>query len=155
MSQFREQPSQPPLQAQSMYPHHPLLAGTPHGWTSNPPPPAIPRFSQTTGFDGIIPPSFSNPFEVTQQPMNIPMYENPMYDVGPSTFTVPIDAPSMQISGSDNSLSSSSMGRAASGTSGMGYEYGLKKRACDQCNQSKVRCDFVEPCRRSRLTLSA
>jgi len=27
-----------------------------------------------------------------------------------------------------------------------GYELNTKKRACDQCNHSKVRCDFADPC---------
>lgn len=32
------------------------------------------------------------------------------------------------------------------GSSMMGYELSVKKRACDQCNHSKVRCDFADPC---------
>jgi hypothetical protein len=30
--------------------------------------------------------------------------------------------------------------------SAAGYELSTKRRACDQCNHSKVRCDFADPC---------
>ncbi len=122
---------QPHLQAQSMYPHHPLLGGAPGlGWTSN----------GTAGINGVTPPHFSNPISSSALPGAI---DNPMYANG---FTPPFTAVPMRPSGSEHGCSS--MGRGQS-LSSMGSEFGYKKRACDHCNQSKVRCDFSDPCRAS------
>lgn len=127
------QGQQPHLQAQSMYPHHPLLAGAPgQGWTSD----------GTAGLNGMTPPHFSNVFSSTALPGAA---GNPMYANGfPPQFAVP----QMGGTGSNQVMGSSSMGRGPSlgSLSSMGYEFGFKKRACDQCNHSKVRCDFSDPC---------
>jgi hypothetical protein len=128
MSRVNEQIIPPPLQAQSMYPHHPLLVGEPQGWTSNAP-------SATAGPSGTM--NGGGDQTAGLQHMD------PGYGAGPSGY----GAVPMKMTGSDQSLGSSSMGRGSSGFSTMGYEFGFKKRACDQCNHSKVRCDFAEPCR--------
>ncbi|RXK38451.1 hypothetical protein M231_04216 [Tremella mesenterica] len=124
---------QPGLQAQRMYPNHPLLANPPQpsqvlpfgaaGWTSGQMSigPSgdlnhlMPDLSVGMGFQGGALGSHFSGLKPEQQGMtSVPMGRN----------------------GSLSSLSS------------VGYEFGFKKRACDQCNHSKVRCDFQEPCAR-------
>lgn len=125
----------PQLQAQAMYPNHPLLAGTP------PPMPWA-----TAGVNGM-----------TGSPIN--HFQHPMLGSTPNPatgFHMGM-APSMTWSATDMGVSSSSMGRNDSGLSSQ-YEYGVKKRACDQCNHSKVKCDCGHPCSksssRSRMALA-
>lgn len=100
---------QPGLQAQRMYPNHPLLAGTPQPVQQ----PGTP-VSWDLNALGTMPYSF-NGLKPEQQGMT---------------------SVAMGRHGSLSSLSS------------LGFEFGFKKRACDQCNHSKVRCDFQEPCAR-------
>lgn len=145
-----QQPAQPPLQAQRMYPHHPLLAGTPPtmtvpmgSWPSSPP----------TNMMGMSMPNFSAQY--VPSPNMMPQTIGPN---GYVTFQPPFTAMPMRMSGSDQG--NSMMGRAGSmgttgGLSNMGYEFGFKKRACDQCNHSKVRCDFAEPCRKLSILFVA
>jgi hypothetical protein len=51
------------------------------------------------------------------------------------------------MAGATGSMSTASMTMA-------GYEPSYKKRACDQCNHSKVRCDFGEPCGMSYVLMT-
>jgi len=73
---------------------------------------------------------------------------------GMTTVQPPVTAVPMRMSESDQG--GAAMGRNSSSGSlnSLGYEFGFKKRACDQCNHSKVRCDFSEPCRKSPLSLA-
>jgi hypothetical protein len=59
----------------------------------------------------------------------------------------------MRLTGSEQGMASSTMGRNTSmgAWPGLGFDFGFKKRACDQCNHSKVRCDFNDPCGESRF----
>lgn len=152
VSPSNNEPQPPPqLQAQRMYPHHPLLAGTPQ-------PPQLQQQQSWLGGQGLgtitasSPPSLFNPFNPgpsTAGPATALPY-NPMLASQSPYAGVP-----MRISGSDQSTGSGgslSMGR--SGSSSYGYEFGWKKRACDQCNQSKVRCDSQEPCREYELPVT-
>ena len=117
-------PHPPQLQAQRMYPNHPLLAGTPSplAWT-------------TPGPDGLI-----------RSPVNT--FNNGMLGtpVNSAGFHPGLASP-VQWSGVDPVAGSSAMTRNESSYTSSSYnEFGIKKRACDQCNHSKVRCDFGHPC---------
>jgi hypothetical protein len=139
------QPQPPPLQAQSMYPHHPLLANTPQinrsrpgQWTSNPP-------------IDLNHTMYAAPNPYGLGAMSVPVTQGMVHLAGQNgmnAFQPPFTAVPMRLSGSDQGMSSL-MGRSSSSGSlnSMSYEFGFKKRACDQCNHSKVRCDFTEPCR--------
>ncbi|WOO78567.1 Cell wall integrity transcriptional regulator CAS5 [Vanrija pseudolonga] len=118
------------FQAQRMYPNHPLL-----------------------------------------QTNNVPVWSSGHLDLGGSTglnladsYGLPLDlgalssqafsqsygsAP-MRLSGSDQGIVPSAYAStgATGGLASRGFELSMKKRACDQCNHSKVRCDFAEPCAR-------
>jgi len=122
----QQQPqAQPQLQAQSMYPNHPLLVDTPPAaqWAPSP--------------NNMI----GSPIDT---------YVNPLLSgTGSSTGFHPGVATPMRWSSSDMGASSSSMNRYGSGGSSGSYDYGPKKRACDQCNYSKVRCDSGQPCSES------
>lgn len=110
-----------------MYPNHPLLVGNPlsANW-------------DMTNFNDMsrspIPQTYPNPaYAGMANPYAGPSYQS----------AIPIP---MRPTGSDQGLGSSAMGRNSSGLSGMSFDLGYKKRACDQCNHSKVRCDFADPC---------
>lgn len=141
------QAQQPPLQAQSMYPHHPLLVGSPTPNTANNAP-----WTATSSADamGMMLNSYQTMY-LNQQGQPSTLINQPMGQNGMQGFQAPFTAMPMRMSESDQGTSP--MGRQASlgslnGFPAMGYDYGFKKRACDQCNHSKVRCDFAEPCRK-------
>ncbi|WVF70578.1 hypothetical protein IAT40_005370 [Kwoniella sp. CBS 6097] len=129
---------QPQLQAQRMYPHHPLLAASgpinpsiqAQTWSNNP----SQAYASTAGMSNFV-----NPVAGTGNPQAI--LGNPL---NPPTFDPPFTAQPMRITESDQGYSSS----INIPPTGITYEWGFKKRACDQCNHSKVRCDFAEPCLR-------
>jgi len=137
-------PQPPPLQAQSMYPHHPLLAGTPQptqNWTSSPP----------MDMNHVVSPNYANPYHPGYSPVMASGMNQTIAPNGLVPFQPPFTAVPMRLSGSEQGyMAGSPMGRNSSAGSlnSLGYEFGFKKRACDQCNHSKVRCDFAEPCRR-------
>lgn len=127
-----QRPSQPeptPYQAQRMYPNHPLLQQNNNAWIPrmdmNGDPNAMafgPAGGIPDGKGGLLDPSLA--FMSYGMPMQgVPGQENQLYNVGP--------------------------GGVMAMQSNMGYEIPVKKRACDQCNHSKVRCDFAEPCGKS------
>lgn len=131
-----------PLQAQSMYPHHPLLSNTPlqssSSWQSEFSP--VSTGNSLNGMlSGSLPP-----------PRFPPEYPSMPGQTGLQSGALPqmYSGTPMRMTGSDQTVGSSSMGR---GWSGGVFDYGLKKRACDQCNHSKVRCDCAEPCGESRV----
>ena len=128
--QQQQQRQQSQLQAQRMYPNHPLLNSTsPHvplqQW--------VPTSAPMTNMYGSPIDTYSNPI------LSAPPAGG--FDLGRSG--------SMRVSSSDMGASSSSMGRMESGSSVGSYDYGYKKKACDQCNHSKVKCDFTYPCGKS------
>jgi hypothetical protein len=128
--QQQQQQQQSQLQAQRMYPNHPLLNSTSPNvplqqW--------VPTSAPMTNIYGSPIDTYSNPI------LSAPPAGG--FDIGRSG--------SMQISSSDMGASSSSMGRMESGSSVGSYDYGYKKKACDQCNHSKVKCDFTYPCGKS------
>ncbi|OCF31099.1 hypothetical protein I316_07230 [Kwoniella heveanensis BCC8398] len=147
-SQAREKPRaqsfnqpQPQLQAQRMYPHHPLLASSSslgsinpsmqaQTWSNDP----AQTYASTAGMS-----SFVNPAAGTGNPQAI--LGNPL---NPPTFDPPFTAQPMRITESDQGYTSA----INIPPTGITYEWGFKKRACDQCNHSKVRCDFADPCLR-------
>lgn len=117
-------PHPPQLQAQRMYPNHPLLAETPSPMAWN-----------TPGPDGSV-----------RSPLNT--FNNTMLGtpVNPAGFHPGIASP-VRWAGADLGTGSSAMARNESSYTSSSYnEFGIKKRACDQCNHSKVRCDFSHPC---------
>ncbi|WVR05802.1 hypothetical protein IAU60_002827 [Kwoniella sp. DSM 27419] len=142
MQQQRDKPraasfnQQPQLQARSMYPHHPLLSTvTPfypqpqaQTWNGDP----SQAYASTAAMTGFV-----NPVAGTGNPNAI--LGNTPY---PPTFDAPYTAQAMRMSGSDQGYTSS----INMPPSGITYEWVSKKRACDQCNHSKVRCDFSDPC---------
>ncbi|WVQ62243.1 uncharacterized protein L199_000382 [Kwoniella botswanensis] len=158
---FNQQP-QPQLQAQRMYPHHPLLAGSSSStsstgpmqvqtWSTNP----SQAFATTAGMTNLSSSpygqTFVNPVTGTGNPNAI--LGNPTYPANHSNndmlppFDPPFTAAPMKITGSEQGYSS--IGHVPlNNSSGILYEWGFKKRACDQCNHSKVRCDFADPCLR-------
>lgn len=121
----------PHLQAQALFPHHPLLAGTPS-----------PLFVNTAGVNGVMgsPVNSYHPSVLGGPAATVNGFHHSM--ASPMTW-----------SNSDMGASSSSMTRNESSLSS--YDYGLKKKACDQCNHSKQRCDFAHPCGESFLAYSA
>jgi len=125
------------LQAQRMYPHHPLLAGN-QGMTVN----GIAAGSSEGWNNGMPPPSGSgsqNQMQITGGVSNSTYIPGQNYGSGydgQSGMTGTINGP---LEGYVNGIPQSQL-------AGMGYELAYKKRACDQCNHSKVRCDFEEPC---------
>ena len=128
--QQAQQQQQSQLQAQRMYPNHPLLNSTsPHvplqQW--------VPTSAAMTNMYGSPIDTYSNTI------LSAPPAGG--FDLGRSG--------SMRMSSSDMGASSSSMGRMESGSSVGSYDYGYKKKACDQCNHSKVKCDFTYPCGKS------
>ncbi|WVW82250.1 hypothetical protein I302_104256 [Kwoniella bestiolae CBS 10118] len=158
---FNQQP-QPQLQAQRMYPHHPLLAGGSNEngiidvqpqhqtWSANP----SQAFATTAGMTNLSSSphaqTFVNPVTGTGNPNAIlgnPLYPNSSNNNLLPTFDPPFTAAPMKITGSEQGYSS--VGQVPiNNNSGVLYEWGFKKRACDQCNHSKVRCDFADPCLR-------
>ncbi|ORY33028.1 hypothetical protein BCR39DRAFT_520803 [Naematelia encephala] len=141
-------PEQPALQAQSMYPHHPLLTNTPATlttpWTSSFPPAGVEGQPPTNVLPSYSMPTTVLPAPSGHSPATGQLPYNPLYAVGDG-YNPGFSATPMRLTGSDQSLGSSGMGRGYSGT---GYEFGYKKRACDQCNHSKVKCTCEEPCAR-------
>ncbi|WWD17931.1 hypothetical protein CI109_102376 [Kwoniella shandongensis] len=145
-----QQPQQAQLQAHSMYPHHPLLTGTAtqsvqaQTWNANPSQAFATTAGMTNFSSSIYGQTFVNPVSGTGNPNAI--LGNPPFPAVP-TFDPPFTAAPMRMSGSDQGYGP--MGRNSSpNLSGITYEWGFKKRACDQCNHSKVRCDFADPCLR-------
>ncbi|ORX39256.1 hypothetical protein BD324DRAFT_321282 [Kockovaella imperatae] len=126
----------PALQAQRMYPHHPLLAN-PDLQTTGPLQNTT-QWSNFTSLDGLN----SAPLTTAVPLTNV----SPIQGIDTSAYTGQMKFP-MQFSTSDHGIGSSSMGRNSSSSSSISYDY-VKKRACDQCSHSKVRCDFAEPCQR-------
>ncbi|WVQ97346.1 hypothetical protein IAU59_004457 [Kwoniella sp. CBS 9459] len=143
--QAREKPraqsfsqAQPQLQAQRMYPHHPLLASSnftdpsvqAQTWSNNP----AQAYASTAGMSNFVNPAAGtgNPQAILGNPLN------------PPTFDPPFTAQPMRITESDQGYTSA----INVPPTGITYEWGFKKRACDQCNHSKVRCDFADPCLR-------
>lgn len=118
-------PHPPQLQAQRMYPNHPLLAGTPSPMPWN-----------TPGVNGMV-----------RSPVNT--FDNAMLGttVNSAGFHPGLASP-VRWSGADlGAGASAAMTRNESSLTSSSYnEFGVKKRACDQCNHSKVRCDFAHPC---------
>jgi len=130
--QHQQQQQQSQLQAQRMYPNHPLLNSTsspvpPIQWFPTPAPMTMNSF-------------YSSPIDT---------YSNPILSAPPAGGFDIGRSGSMRMSPSEMGASSSSMGRMESGSSVGSYDYGYKKKACDQCNLSKVKCDFTYPCGQS------
>lgn len=123
-----DQAQPPQLQAQRMYPNHPLLAGTPPPMSWNAP-----------GVNGLV-----------RSPVNT--FNNAMLGTPTSAGFHPGLSSPVRWPGADLGASSSAMLRNESGYASSSYDYGMKKRACDQCNHSKVRCDFAHPCSESLRT---
>lgn len=121
-------PHPPQLQAQRMYPNHPLLAGTPSPMAWN-----------TPGLNGLV-----------RSPVNT--FDNAVLGtpVNSAGFHPGLASP-VRWPGADlGAGSSAAMTRNESNFTSSSYnEFGIKKRACDQCNHSKVRCDFAHPCSES------
>lgn len=125
--QHQYQQQQPPqLQAQRMYPNHPLLAGTPPPMTWG-----------NASANGLM-----------RSPVNA--FNSAMLGTPTSAGFHPGLASPVRWPGADLGIGSSAMMRNESGYASSGYDFGMKKRACDQCNHSKVRCDFAHPCSKSR-----
>ncbi|KIR74695.1 hypothetical protein I310_00969 [Cryptococcus deuterogattii CA1014] len=131
---------QPHLQALRMYPHHPLLASRPvqpsiasDSWNTNP--------SGSFAAAGMT--AMSPPFDSTPQRLggNFQAFQGQPFLVGQLPNDPPFTGQPMRLSGSDQGMKTAD-GHSAS----VLYEWGVKKRACDQCNHSKVRCDFADPC---------
>lgn len=118
------------LQAQRMYPNHPLLAGTP------------PPMQWNTGnINGVM----RSPVNVfTNSVLGTPVTGA---DFHPGLAS-PVRWPGQELGASGSSVMSRN---ESSYTSSSYNEFGIKKRACDQCNHSKVRCDFAHPCSESAL----
>jgi len=114
------------LQAQALFPHHPLLNGSPSPMSPN-----------TAGVNGMM----GNGMMASPVDTYSNMFASSSGTVG--GFPQGIPTP-MSWSNSDMGASSSSMTRNESSFSS--YDYGIKKKACDQCNHSKQRCDFAHPC---------
>lgn len=120
-------PEPTPYQAQRMYPNHPLLQQNHNVWAPrldlN-----VDRSSMAFGPAGVssdnkgalLDPSLAYMAPYGMPLSVIPGQESQSYNIGPSGI-MPMQH-------------------------NMGYEIPVKKRACDQCNHSKVRCDFSEPC---------
>ncbi|KAL1407519.1 hypothetical protein Q8F55_006952 [Vanrija albida] len=115
------------FQAQRMYPNHPLLQ-TNNAWS--------------TGH-----------LDLAGTGLSMADYALPLGDhLGAGTlgghsglsFTQPYGSAPMRLSGSDQGIIPSAY--SAGGLASRGFELSMKKRACDQCNHSKVRCDFADPC---------
>lgn len=123
-----DQVQPPQLQAQRMYPNHPLLAGTPPPMSWNGP-----------GLNGIV----RSPVDTFMNPMLATPTASTSFQPG---LTSPVRWP-----GADLGASSSAMMHSESACPSSSYDYSMKKRACDQCNHSKVRCDFAHPCSTSLL----
>ncbi|WWC86212.1 uncharacterized protein L201_001085 [Kwoniella dendrophila CBS 6074] len=153
----------PQLQAQSMYPHHPLLTNPSNAvfnpqvqnqtWSTNP----SQAYATTAAMTSTLSSSpygqaaFVNPATGTGNPnaiLGMPAYTtNPNNVNTVPTFNPPFTAAPMKITGSEQGYSS--IGQVpVHNSNGILYEWGFKKRACDQCNHSKVRCDFADPCLR-------
>lgn len=136
---------QPHLQALRMYPHHPLLASRPvqpsiasDSWNTNP----SGSFA-AAGMTAMT--AISPPFDSTPQRLggNFQTFQGQPFLVGQLPNDPPFTGQPMRLSGSDQGMKTAD-GHSAS----VLYEWGVKKRACDQCNHSKVRCDFADPCRK-------
>ena len=128
------------LPAHQLYPHHPLLANSPRaaisglggmgvgagGWQLGGAQPGVNGYTGTSDYN-----AYGTAMMGNANPYN----------------GMPLTATPMRMSGSEQGMTSGAMGRAGSGNYlGMSIDYGTKKRACDQCNHSKVRCDFNDPC---------
>ncbi|WVN90308.1 uncharacterized protein L203_105544 [Cryptococcus depauperatus CBS 7841] len=139
---------QPQLQAQKMYPHHPLFAPrapqsqvqTLNSWNLNP------SGSFVATAEMALPPMYG-----TNLPR--PAINSTTNLVGVnSTFPTqtmldtPLVAQPMRLSGSDQLGYKSGSQLSAH----IPYDWGAKKRACDQCNLAKVKCESAEPCLRCR-----
>lgn len=124
-------------QAQRMYPNHPLLQQqNATGWASG----AYDLGSQ----------QYAAPLGHSDQ-MGMQQGGGLSYSQSPYVSTA------MRLSGSDQggtmtfapTAFATSLPNTFHGShqpSAVGFEPFVKKRACDQCNHSKVRCDFAEPC---------
>lgn len=154
------------FQAEQMYPHHPLLGGpevpplmSEGGWIDSPMQSAMMPGGPSGSPAG---PSFINPFtsnanatvslpvSATQTPVMMSLSGSPnsmnLYATQ-ANLAGPYSALPMRVTGSEQGLASPNRwqgGYAMSPT----WEWGYKKRACDNCNQSKVRCDNGDPCQR-------
>jgi type II secretory pathway pseudopilin PulG len=128
--QQQQQQQQSQLQAQRMYPNHPLLNSTS---------PNVP-LQQWVPTSAPMTDMYGSPIDT---------YSNPILSAPPAGGFDIGRSGSMRMSSSDMGASSSSMGRMESGSSVGSYDYGYKKKACDQCNHSKVKCDFTYPCGKS------
>jgi hypothetical protein len=128
--QQQQQQQQSQLQAQRMYPNHPLLNS------------ASPHVSSNQWF-----PTSASMNNVYGSPVDT--FVNPILSAPPTGGFHIGRSGSMRVSPSDVGPSSSSMGRGESGSSVGSYDYPHKKKACDQCNHSKVKCDVTQPCRES------
>ncbi|WWC66360.1 uncharacterized protein I206_100261 [Kwoniella pini CBS 10737] len=163
VGQGREKPrassfnQQPQLQAQRMYPHHPLLTdpnisnpsqSQMQTWSNNPSQAFATTSAMTAGLSSSpYGQTLVNPVTATGNPNAI--LGNPTHVGGNSmpVFDPPFTAAPMKITGSEQGYSS--IGQVPiTNANGIMYEWGFKKRACDQCNHSKVRCDFADPCLR-------
>ncbi|WVQ71202.1 hypothetical protein IAR50_000727 [Cryptococcus sp. DSM 104548] len=141
----QQQQQQPQLQAQRMYPHHPLLAGGPVG-----PAPAVSQNSWNTNPSGSVgtlgmmtmsPQPQYNSSAGRPMPVHPPVH-NATYPLQ-TTFDPPFTAQPLNMSAPVES-------QPRVPSQGV-YEWDAsKKRACDQCNHSKVRCDFADPCLRCK-----
>lgn len=103
-------------------------------------------------------PQFTNPFADPRMPPAGMTSQTLQMQPGKSAPMPPYTAMQMRVTGSEQGSSSSgNMGRnpgygPLAGVP-VGYDFGYKKRACDQCNHSKVRCDFADPCSEFRSYL--
>lgn len=130
-------PEPTPYQAQRMYPNHPLLQQNhPASWSAT-------QLDLGAGAGG------------TTYGVDIPATQLGSLDSHSAiSFGHPFGATTMHYSGSEHGSSTSPVAFGSSmpsSLSSLGFESSLKKRACDQCNHSKVRCDFAEPCGKRRF----
>ena len=135
------------LQAQRMYPHHPLLADATLPIVQPRPQWNNMAFNTMQGMAGLsgVNPVNQMPFAGTMpMPMQMPQPISPTAqhrtDIGPPFTALP-----MRMTESDNGIGSS-----AAKPMQTSFELGYKKRACDHCNSSKVKCNGTDPCRESR-----
>lgn len=130
--------AQTALPAHQLYPNHPLLANSPRTATSNLGMNAWQYGGTQPGVNGFT----GTGADYSTFNANL---------MGGHSYGMPFTATPMRLTGSEQGMTSG-MGRVNSGNYlGMSIDYGTKKRACDQCNHSKVRCDFNDPC--GKLTL--
>ncbi|KAL7421048.1 hypothetical protein Q5752_003932 [Cryptotrichosporon argae] len=122
------------LQAQRMYPNHPLLQQPQTAWSTHP-------LSDYTAHMPVQS-KFSLPLTNTALGSQEAAYAQ-AYNI-PGVLAPPFSSAPMRSGSSDQGAGPA----LASSMPSFGFDLGPKKRACDLCNHSKVRCDFNTPCAR-------